>query len=194
MVYSVLWDNATPIGATTAAADLDTELQNLKISIQERMDDLIGAGNWANNAVEPKILTVTVPTFVRAGASLLGVINETKFTGWATQEDADGLYDVPTDNFIIATTGVYLITANWRSTLAADANIAIMEIKKNGSTSLKQSLHEKLDQTSPFAITNDHNVSFVITLTAADTIQCFGSVFGGAGGTLTVQLSISKMN
>lgn len=71
MVYAIAWDEATPVGATTSASDIDLELQNLKISIRERLDDLIGTGNWANDAVDPKELTGQEKYYV--GQSLIGV-------------------------------------------------------------------------------------------------------------------------
>lgn len=71
MAYGVNWDEATPVGATTSASDIDAEFQNLKISIRERMDDLIGTGNWANDSEQPKTLTGQEKYYV--GASLVGV-------------------------------------------------------------------------------------------------------------------------
>jgi len=51
---SVPWDEASPSGATTPADTLDTELQNLKISIRERLEDLIPG--WSDDAICPKVL------------------------------------------------------------------------------------------------------------------------------------------
>lgn len=51
---SVPWDEASPSGATTPADTIDTELQNLKISIRERLEDLIP--DWSDDTVCPKVL------------------------------------------------------------------------------------------------------------------------------------------
>lgn len=66
MAYGVNWNEASPIGATTPAADIDTELQNLKISIRERMNDLIGVGNWENDGVNPKVIATVILSHVHA--------------------------------------------------------------------------------------------------------------------------------
>lgn len=54
MPYQIPWEESEPVGAITPAETIDTELQELKISVRERMDDLIGAGNWEDDNVDPK--------------------------------------------------------------------------------------------------------------------------------------------
>ncbi len=54
MAYGIPWDEAGPSGATTPADTIDTELQNLKISIRERIEDVIC--DWADDSVNPKVL------------------------------------------------------------------------------------------------------------------------------------------
>ena len=41
MAYAVAWNEATPVGASVDADTLDTEVQNLKKSVRERMNDLL---------------------------------------------------------------------------------------------------------------------------------------------------------
>lgn len=73
MVYVQSWDNAAPDGATTPAADIDAEIRNLKVAISERMDDLVGDTNWANDGVEPK-------TLINAIAGWHGLIPQQQIT------------------------------------------------------------------------------------------------------------------
>ncbi len=54
MAYSIPWDEAGPSGATTPADTIDTELQNLKISIRERIESIIC--DWSDDSVDPKVL------------------------------------------------------------------------------------------------------------------------------------------
>jgi hypothetical protein len=58
MAYGIPWDEAAPSGATTPADTIDTELQNLKISIRERIEDVIC--DWADDGVEPKTLCAEI--------------------------------------------------------------------------------------------------------------------------------------
>lgn len=54
MAFGIPWDEAAPSGATTPADTIDTELQNLKISIRERIEAVIC--DWADDSVDPKVL------------------------------------------------------------------------------------------------------------------------------------------
>ena len=54
MAYTVPWDEASPDGAITPAADIDVELQNLKTSVAERLEDVIP--DWRDDLVDPKVL------------------------------------------------------------------------------------------------------------------------------------------
>lgn len=54
MAYSVPWDESTPIGAITPVSDIDTVIQNVKVSIRERMEQI--SPGWGNDLVDPKIL------------------------------------------------------------------------------------------------------------------------------------------
>jgi hypothetical protein len=108
--YSIAWDEAAPIGASVAAADLDTELQNLKKSIRERMNDLVGAGNWENDSVNPKVLFGS-STNCRISKTVGSAV--TSPIQWDTEdEDNGGFWDVaaPT-NIVIPFDGVYIFTA-----------------------------------------------------------------------------------
>ena len=56
MVYTVPWTEGAPVGAATPADTIDTELQNLKISIRERLEDLID--DWTVDGTDPKVFNV----------------------------------------------------------------------------------------------------------------------------------------
>ena len=55
MAYTVAWNEAAPIGASVTAATLDTELQNLKKSVRERMNQLTSTA-WETDGDDPKKL------------------------------------------------------------------------------------------------------------------------------------------
>lgn len=61
MAYSIPWDEADPPGATTPADTIDTELQELKVSIRERIEDVIP--DWSNDAVDPKTISTTTSSY-----------------------------------------------------------------------------------------------------------------------------------
>ncbi len=56
MAYGVPWTEGAPVGASTPADTIDTELQNLKISIRERLEDLID--EWTVDGTDPKVFNV----------------------------------------------------------------------------------------------------------------------------------------
>lgn len=193
MVYSVAWNEASPVGATTPAADIDTEFQNFKISIRERMNDLVGAGNWEDDGVEPKTLA-GAPTMVRAFSFLSDPITETKLLGWIIEEDPDSIYNVGTNDFEIQTSGVYLLALNISSNVPDGSSIIQWSVRKNTSNVLGGSSIRGI-QAAP--VGNTKNLSgctvVVATLTDTDTIQVFGRI-DQIPSNFTAQLSISKMN
>jgi hypothetical protein len=54
MPYGNPWDETTPAGSVHKGFQLDDFLRELKAAIRERMNDIVGAGNWNNDAVQPK--------------------------------------------------------------------------------------------------------------------------------------------
>ena len=54
MAYVIPWDEASPDGAITPAAYIDVELQDLKTSVAERLEDVIPG--WRDDLVDPKVL------------------------------------------------------------------------------------------------------------------------------------------
>lgn len=54
MAYQIDWDENSPDGATTLASTIDSELQDLKTSIRERLEDIID--DWQDDGTDPKLL------------------------------------------------------------------------------------------------------------------------------------------
>ena len=70
MAYTFPWDNTVPDGAVVQASDIDTVITDFKKALSERMDDLVGAGNWANDGVDPKLIQ---PESIDSAAFVYGV-------------------------------------------------------------------------------------------------------------------------
>lgn len=113
MAYGVNWDEASPVGATTAAADIDTEFQNLKISIRERMDNLVGSGNWTNDAVDPKKVQLSALTLSYVNAKLSSSFSLTTVASqlltWTELLNVGGDVTVSGDTITLDTAGTYLV-------------------------------------------------------------------------------------
>lgn len=67
MPYTREWDEASPDGATTAAADIDTVFQHLKTDLRERLAQVIPG--WADEDVDPKRIAVTIGTLANRPAT-----------------------------------------------------------------------------------------------------------------------------
>ena len=137
MAYTQIWDNSTPNGAIVQAATLDTEIQNLKKAITERMNDLVGATNWETDAVDPKLIqpgAIDSASFVYgvyelnaqfdpgAGGLFDAITNwvaiTDPFTMLAADQftipvDGDGIYEVTMEFTISGTSGSNFQTAWW---------------------------------------------------------------------------------
>lgn len=62
MPYVVAWDEAAPSGATVDAATLDTEIQNFKIAVRERMDQLL-SNQWGVDGDDPKLISKIIGSY-----------------------------------------------------------------------------------------------------------------------------------
>ena len=95
MAYAEVWDNSAPDGSVVVANTLDTEIQDLKKAITERMNDLVGAGNWENDLVDPKLIqqsaidpsTFVWGTYQRFIGDYVVTGGYTAVTGWAAVDD-----------------------------------------------------------------------------------------------------------
>lgn len=116
MAYSIAWNEAAPIGGSTSASTIDTELQNLKISVRERLEDAFPT--WSTDGTDPKTLAILALEFDRVQvkeASSFEIphnsATEIDFSAVVYESNAS-LWDVgtPTD-IVIQTSGLYLISA-----------------------------------------------------------------------------------
>lgn len=82
MAYAVAWNEAAPVGSSTSADTLDTELQNLKKSIRERMNDILG-NVWETDANDPKAIDYPLGIAIHWS---IGHIDRGSSTSW----DASG--------------------------------------------------------------------------------------------------------
>jgi len=95
MAYTNPWDNSAPDGSIVQASDLDQVIKDLKVDITERMDNLVGAGVWANNGIDPKpLLNGYATIFVSASTAAPSVPS-------ATYPEADGYVWYHTDRRVI---------------------------------------------------------------------------------------------
>lgn len=93
MAYNVAWDESLPDGDITAADDLDTELQNLKTSLRERLEQVIP--DFGDDLVDPKVLIKSLFYLLVAGP-------ETTTTTTVSSEDLDFTEKFNSGDFTVA--------------------------------------------------------------------------------------------
>lgn len=180
MAYNVGWDESQPDGSENANT-LDTELQELKESVRERMEDIFP--RWSDDSEDPK-------TFDRVSLSLtsdetIADATETEIP-WdqADYETDSDLWTSGTD-IVIQATGFYLInlSINW-DVLATAANARIINIYHNSANKVA------VDRFEPQinSIAHQQTLSWQGTLTAADTISAL--VYQDSGGNFDVVAGI----
>lgn len=111
MAYGQSWDETTPVGASDAG-DLDTDIQNTKVAIRERLEDVID--DFANDAVDPKQLNLG-PICKVTLTSALAVADSTDTTiDWTSEVfDDDAVHDSGDPSYLtIPVDGKYLIGVN----------------------------------------------------------------------------------
>lgn len=155
MAYTQVWDNSTPDGAIVQAATLDTEIQNLKKAITERMNDLVGATNWETDAVDPKLIQ---PASIDSAAFIYGVYelnvefdpgavgNFDPITNWVAvydpnsmlvadqfviPVDGDGIYEVVMEFSVKGLSGS-VFQCSWWLNAVQDATMLIKELRDGG--------------------------------------------------------------
>jgi len=148
MVYSIAWNEASPAGASTNASTLDTELQNLKISLRERMNQLLDSSTaWETDANDPKLLDV----LALAGTPEVAVVYDstnpqvvttgsTDIILWDTELlDTGGFHSTSTNTgrFTIVEAGYYRLIAHIQLVAGAAAGQLTTQIRKNG-TNIRQ--------------------------------------------------------
>jgi hypothetical protein len=61
MAYTIAWNESAPLGSV-AANTIETEFQNLKISIRERMNQIL-ANDWDDDLDDPKVVSKVAGTY-----------------------------------------------------------------------------------------------------------------------------------
>ena len=151
MAYSISWDESSPAGASTQAATIDTELQQLKQSIRERMNDILDSSTaWETDADNPKLLDGAAiiketPLVARvypdgdltisSGVTLVIAFNAESF-------DTGSYHDNSTNNSRLtisasAPAGYFRISGNLMIRSGATGGVFNLSILKNGSNLLK---------------------------------------------------------
>ena len=142
MVYSIAWNEASPAGASTNANTLDTELQDLKKSVRERMNDLC-ENTWETDGNNPKTLAVSAIAGTPDVAVVYSSGNQTITSGvqltilWNTETlDTGGFHSTSTNTgrFTIVTAAYYRITAQILTIAGANAADVTLQLHKNGSS------------------------------------------------------------
>jgi len=181
MAYSVSWNEATPVGASTAASTLDTEIQDLKKSVRERIEQVIPT--WDADGTDPKVIDHQKRCHVHNAGSIAVTAGATVSLTWDTEEFDKGTLhstSVNTDRITIITPGSYVFVVH--SILLKDATAGRLEIRlnKNG-TNIGRAQHEG-DANDVMTL----NIFRISEAVATDFYACTIVGFGGEGGGSTV--------
>ena len=204
MPYSISWDESSPIGASTAASTIDTELQQLKESVRERMNDLLDSSTaWETDADNPKLLDVTAlvgtPKAAHAGTNTGLSIPDGVITALAyAQEvfDTGTFHDNSTNNtrMTIAIAGYYRLSANVGLVSGSAAGAASVTIRKNGSSSLVTNI-------AVFGTVENQTIAISVIVLAAATdyyeitvLQNTGQPFLSLNGNANCNFMIEKLD
>ena len=143
MAYSIAWNEASPAGASTAASTIDTELQNLKTSVKERMNDILDSSTlWETDAHNPKLLDLTAiagtPKVARVftGAAFnlpTGATTTVDFVQETLDTNAFHSNSVNPSRLTCALAGYYRVGVGLTVISGAGAIGATCSIAKNGS-------------------------------------------------------------
>jgi hypothetical protein len=193
MAYAQPWNNATPDGAVVLASDIDLEIRNLKVAIDERMQDLVGAGNWANDGVDPKEIqpasiagagTPAAGYFeVQLDISPLSVVG-TDIAPWTVVYDPGGFAVTPNE-FTIPTDGDYEVCFQCMiSESTADINVT-GSWKINGLASVAAQTVSTIIEWVATPILGGYVHTIILPFTAGDTIVPTVFNFGSANAILS---------
>ncbi len=139
MAYSVAWDESDPAGSVPANT-IDTEIQETKIAIRERIEQVIP--DWSDDLVDPKTIFKD-QAMVSLSAPAPGVVphNSNYLVPWETEDiDKNSMVDIATnpERITIQTAGIYIVAARIRlfSDSGTGAYLQALTIRKNGTTSI----------------------------------------------------------
>lgn len=189
MAYSVAWNEAAPIGASVTAATIDTELQNLKKSVRERMNDILqGTTSWETDATDPKKLLSHAIAEPRVSVTMTGSqsISDSTLTAaaWNSESyDSDGMHDNATNNsrltIVAGEAGIYVfgVVVLWASD---SVGYRELELYKNG---VFFNLRQTVDPTTGQA--TSHSIVFPpLDVAVADYFEIFA--WQSSGGALNL--------
>lgn len=141
--YSVAWNEDAPVGSTTDASTIDTEIQNLKTSIRERMNNILhSTGDWGTDGEEPKLVDIAALAGTPVVASVYSSGALTLETGvalnllWNSEAlDTATLHSTSTntDRFTIITAGYYRLVASIQVQAGSAAGDIALRLRKNGA-------------------------------------------------------------
>jgi hypothetical protein len=123
MAYTIPWDEASPDGAITPAADIDVELQNLKTSIRERIEDVIP--DWANDGVDPKTIPLVDSQYCIAQVPNTPVSTAIQTFPVTIIHDENGGFALASGGIELPEDGVYSITGGAGIACAPGVSIVI---------------------------------------------------------------------
>lgn len=196
MVYSIAWNEASPVGSATNANTIDTELQDLKKSIRERMNQLLDSSTlWETDAQDPKLLDVLALAGTPEVAVVTNAGSQTILTGvplsaaWDIESlDTGTFHDNVTNNdrFTIVEAGYYRLTANLEIVSGANAGPIITAIQKNG-VSIRIQTHD-----IPASDFTSIHIDTIVLAAAADFYTVNLSQTTGTSMTLTNGATISS--
>lgn len=183
MAYTVAWNEATPVGASTAADTIDTELQNLKKSVRERMNDIL-SNAWETDASDPKTIDPdaidSMDKVILARGSNLSISDDTTTSiTWDSEvSNNDSMFASGSPTIVtIQTTGFYVLhlQLGW-AVDSTGARSASMDIDNTSLVPLNIR-----DAVATASTGTYHGCTVLLSMTAADTIrfQCYQSSGGG---------------
>jgi len=190
--YSVAWNEASPVGASTNANTIDTELQDLKKSVRERMNQILDSSTaWETDAQDPKLLDVGAIAGQPDVAVVFNVGNQTALTAvtltllWDSETLDTGnpttefhSTSVNTSRMTITTAGYYRLHANIILVAGANAIDVLLSLRKNGSI---------IRRAETPVIASDVvmlSIDEVVLAAAADFYEV--SIFQGSGVSMTI--------
>jgi len=202
MVYSIAWNESTPVGASTNANTIDTELQNLKTSIRERMNDVL-SNDWENDGDEPKLLDITgatggpdvgeltgTPLLCRAFSAGDQLVSDLFFDDifWDSETiDTGGFHDTVTNNnrLTVPVDGYYFIHGHITYEQGGIGGPISLSIRKNATSGIASARAE-------FEVAEDESIS-ISTVDLASAGDFYDMrIFQISLGNRTVQGSISS--
>jgi len=132
--YSIAWNEATPAGASTNANTIDTEIQDLKKSLRERLEDMFP--DWSDDSTDPKVFQRA-----RVVLSTPEVISNSSATfipwdsaNYDTEGTSTGFWDSGSaTRLTIRVTGIYLVIGqiSWETGTGTSKQI---RLKLNGGS------------------------------------------------------------